>query len=82
MGMMKTKDIVLMAGAVAAALQAVSSKITDPKLSMLFTFLGVGLAFLASAPRDPSSHDRSTDEKEVHVAENEGMPSVQIDKVD
>jgi hypothetical protein len=61
---MKSKDVLLMVGAAAAAFQAVSSKTSNPNVSLLFTFLGVGLAFFATAPRDPDAKQRSTDEKE------------------
>ena len=56
-----------MAGAIAAGLQAISSKSTDPRMTMLFTFLGVGLAFFASAPRDPTSSDRISDKHDEHA---------------
>jgi hypothetical protein len=60
-----------MAGAVAAGLTAIASKSDDPKITMLFTFLGVGLAFIANSPRDVHSLDRSTDEHDIARMDDE-----------
>jgi hypothetical protein len=58
---MQRKDYLLMIGAVASGMQAVSLKSSDPRLTMFFTFLGVSLAFLAQTPRNPDSKDRISD---------------------
>jgi len=58
---MKQRDVVLLAGAVAAGLQAASSKATNPFVTTLFIFLGVGLAYVANPPRDPETRERASD---------------------
>jgi hypothetical protein len=67
---MRNRDIVLLAGAVASGLQAVSIKTTDPRISMLFTFLGVVLAFLAAPPRDENLRERSTDVESARLTDD------------
>lgn len=55
---MNKKSIVLMAGAVAAGMNAASQKSTNPTVTMIMIFAAVSLSFFADPPRDPDSHDR------------------------
>ena len=50
-----------MAGAVAAGMQAASSKSSNPNVTMALVFAGVALAFFADPPRDPASRERLID---------------------
>jgi hypothetical protein len=69
---MRRKDTILIAGAIAAGAQAVASKSTNPNVTMILVFLGVGLAWYADHPREGNS--RIGDEKidEVNEAKMEG----------
>ena len=58
---MNRKNTILMAGAVAAGMQAASQKSQNPSLTMLLVFTAVALSYFADPPRDPASHDRKTD---------------------
>jgi hypothetical protein len=69
---MTKKDIVLIAAAVGAAMQAASIKATNPNLVVWFSLLGVGLSWWADHPRDPTSRDRADDEADT---EREDGPS-------
>ena len=50
-----------MAGAIGAAFTAASGKTTNPSLILLFTMVGVGLAFYAQSPRSNDARERATD---------------------
>jgi len=60
---MKNKNMLLLAGALAAGMKAVDAKVLSPTVAVLFMLIGTALAFLADAPRDPHARDRAEDDQ-------------------
>jgi hypothetical protein len=70
--MINTKNTILMAGAVAAGLQAASIKTTNPNTTLILIFLSAALMYFVDPLRDPNSRQRKDDkvnEKSEHQME-------------
>jgi hypothetical protein len=68
------RDLLLLAGAFAATLQAASVRVAHPTLGLIIGLTGTFLAAMAHAPRNVDAQDREDDEALERLADDGSPP--------